>query len=115
MIKTTNERKFLTYNGETQTLPEWGRRMGIDKATLYNRVVILGWDAKTALETPVTKVSFNKNQAEMMLNDMTFDQLPKPFQEVLANHATSKKYGQAVRKHHRALFDAWWEAEYSNT
>lgn len=44
----------LTHNGETLTLAQWARKLGIKRATLGARVR-MGWDAARTLTTPLTK------------------------------------------------------------
>ena len=46
---------FLTHNGETLTISEWGRRLGIHRETLRRRLTVYGWSVHRALSTPVGK------------------------------------------------------------
>jgi len=46
---------YITYNGEIKTVTEWSRIFGIKKATVYNRILTLGWDEIKAIVTPVKK------------------------------------------------------------
>lgn len=41
----------LTYLGETKTLKEWGKTLGISKHCLYGRIMA-GWTVEKALTTP---------------------------------------------------------------
>lgn len=50
-----NKKRLLTYNGKTQTLTAWSKELGIRHQTLYNRIVMKGWDVETAFETPLKK------------------------------------------------------------
>ncbi|MDE4297182.1 hypothetical protein PXK56_18520 [Phaeobacter gallaeciensis] len=52
----------LTYEGKTQTLSEWSRETGIEKATLLNRIKN-GWDTKAVLTTSVDYGNGWKNGA----------------------------------------------------
>lgn len=60
MEKKPNERQpriqkneiWCTYKGEKKTLAEWAKIVGINRATLYNRIKIQGWSVDRALETP---------------------------------------------------------------
>lgn len=74
---------FITYNGETKTLTEWGMELGIDPNTLGTRLS-RGWSIEKTLITPVkkhrdyNKLSFNgKTQSlsewatELNLNEIT--------------------------------------------
>lgn len=51
IIQANNKRNnhILTYNGETHTLKEWSRLIGIQPYTLYNRVNKLGWTVGESL------------------------------------------------------------------
>ena len=46
----TNNRR-LPYMGETLTLQEWSRRMGIPRETIARRLDVLGWGIEKALTT----------------------------------------------------------------
>lgn len=48
---------FITYNGKTQTIMDWGTELGMNRNTLYSRIS-RGWDVKEAIETPVNTKSF---------------------------------------------------------
>ena len=54
---------LIEYNGETHTISEWARITGIQKSTIRNRIVNMGWDVAKALteqvHTHIRKV--NKN------------------------------------------------------
>jgi len=45
----------ITFNGETHTIAEWGRIVGINANLLYARRSALGWDTERMLTTPVAK------------------------------------------------------------
>jgi len=47
--------RLLTHNGETKPMAEWARELGMNTATLKNRIGTLGWDVERALTTPVRK------------------------------------------------------------
>lgn len=42
------QKRLITYNGKTQTLTAWARELGIRHQTLYNRIVMKGWDVERA-------------------------------------------------------------------
>lgn len=46
--------RYLTYNGETNTITEWGRITGIPQMTIRRRIN-LGWDTEKVLTTPAKK------------------------------------------------------------
>lgn len=46
---------FITYKGETRTVTEWARILGIKQVTLNRRLFISKWDIAKAFETPVKK------------------------------------------------------------
>lgn len=46
---------YITYNGETKTLAEWARLLGIKRKTLSDRITRCGWNVEKALTTPTRK------------------------------------------------------------
>ena len=50
---------LITYRGETKTLAEWARKLGISYKVLHHRVVGLGWEIDRAFEQPVRKSPTN--------------------------------------------------------
>lgn len=44
---------LITYNGETKTLSEWAKELGIDRVTLSARINSYGWSVEKALTTPI--------------------------------------------------------------
>ena len=44
---------LLTYNGETKTLSQWAKELGIKGVTLSARINIYGWSIERALTTPI--------------------------------------------------------------
>lgn len=55
--QSTNRRNnhYITYNGETKTLAEWARLLGIKRKTLSDRITRYGWNVEKALTTPTRK------------------------------------------------------------
>ena len=51
--------RFLTYNGETHTMAEWGKILNISDCTLYSRLK-RGWTVEKTLSTPVRQMNKNK-------------------------------------------------------
>ena len=46
---------MITYNGITDTLQGWTKRLGFRKNTLRVRIVQLGWGVEKAFNTPIYK------------------------------------------------------------
>lgn len=58
----TKLNRFIHYNGETKTLTEWSRILGIKQVTLHQRVFISKWSIEKAFTQPVMeKKRGNKN------------------------------------------------------
>lgn len=51
-----NQKRLITYDGKTQTLTAWAKELGIRHQTLYNRIVMKGWEIERAFEKPMKKV-----------------------------------------------------------
>jgi hypothetical protein len=51
--KSTNH--FITHDGQTFTMTEWARRIGIPREVLKDRICRYGWECERALTTPVRK------------------------------------------------------------
>ena len=51
---------FITHNGETHSVAEWGQILGMNPNTIYSRIGWLGWEEEQALE---------KNGAEIRRRD----------------------------------------------
>lgn len=43
----------ITYRGETKTLKEWAKELGMNRITLFTRLERLGWDVEKAFTEPV--------------------------------------------------------------
>ena len=54
-IHKKNKKRLIEYKGKTQTLTAWAKELGIRHQTLYNRIVMKGWDVDKAFEAPVKK------------------------------------------------------------
>lgn len=46
---------LIEYKGDTKTLSQWGRKLGINVTTLYKRIFINNWDIEKSFTTPVRK------------------------------------------------------------
>ena len=55
--RTTN--RFITINGETHTMAEWGDIKGISPGTIWNRLHNLGWSEEDAVNKPLRRKGSN--------------------------------------------------------
>lgn len=51
----------LTHNGETKSVNEWAKYLGIDRHVIYQRIK-KGWSVEKVLETPLDKSHGNRDQ-----------------------------------------------------
>ncbi len=51
----TRKTRFITYNGETHSISEWARKLGIKQSTLSMRINKYGWNAEDAFGKEVKK------------------------------------------------------------
>ena len=59
--------RLITFNGETKTIAQWGKAIGIDKNILYERLNKLGWSIEDTLTTPLlTRFSGRRKEANNM-------------------------------------------------
>ena len=49
------------YNGESKTLTEWSKELGIPYPTLRKRIMTNGWGVEEALSTPVQNSAIHRN------------------------------------------------------
>lgn len=56
VVRNRSVYKRYTIDGETKTLTEWARASNINRSTVQNRVINLGWSIEDALKKPVTVV-----------------------------------------------------------
>lgn len=58
--QTANKRssRLITVGGETLMISEWAERTGIRRATLWQRIVLQGWDPEVAVLTPARKMTY---------------------------------------------------------
>lgn len=52
----TSRNHLLTYNGETKTMSQWAKEVGLSYYTLRNRINCLGWNVDKSLTTPPRKI-----------------------------------------------------------
>jgi hypothetical protein len=53
--RNTRQNHKLTYNGQTKTITEWARDVGLNHETLCARINLHGWSIEEALTTPVLR------------------------------------------------------------
>lgn len=101
----------LTLDGVTRTISEWGRKLGISPMTIKGRIE-RGWEVQEALIAPEARPSVTKNSAELMLNDMTLEQLPVMLAKAVSPEYDGNKLGEHLRTGHREVFDNWFKNVY---
>lgn len=47
--------RLITLNGQTKSIADWSREVGINVNTLYSRLGLLKWKLKRALTEPVKR------------------------------------------------------------
>jgi hypothetical protein len=57
----------ITFKGVTDTMTGWSRRVGINAATLYDRLNFMHWPIARALTEPATKMPERRKQAKAVL------------------------------------------------
>lgn len=103
----------LTLNGKTQLASAWAKEVGIPIATIVSRKG-RGWSDDKTLTEPLfsndTKIT--KNDAELELNDKSFDDV----NDIETLHALCprniKKPGQYIRRFYPLKFSEWFNEEY---
>lgn len=53
--QNTRKTRLITYNGETHSVCEWARILGMNQGTLNNRLNLYGWSVEDALGKEVKK------------------------------------------------------------
>ena len=48
---------FFRHNGKDKSLKDWSRMLGVKYATLYRRIMVMGWSPEKALTEPVRRGS----------------------------------------------------------
>lgn len=101
----------LTHNGETLTISEWAGRKGINPHTIQTRLD-RGYSVENAIEIPIVKPP-SKSDAEMALNDMSFQDLPLEVTKAIKSaNVVTKRYGTWFRTNYRPAFDKWFTTNY---
>lgn len=60
--KNRRSNHYLTWNGETKTITEWGHSLGIKPSVIFTRVDRYGWDAERALTQKVRKSNVRRKE-----------------------------------------------------
>lgn len=97
----TSRNHFLTYNGRTETIAEWGRIMGLSKGVILNRLS-LGWSVEDAITTKVNGTR-PLNKVKLLRELMDYKEKMNKIKEILSEKngvADSQEfglsYGQAI-------------------
>lgn len=56
----TRRNRYITYNGKTKTLTQWGNECGLSYNTLQRRIDRLGWSFERAISEPIHYKNSNK-------------------------------------------------------
>ena len=48
----TSKNKIIAFNGETKTISEWAKTIGVTRETLWKRIFLRNWSIEKALTTP---------------------------------------------------------------
>lgn len=51
----TRRNKLITYNGKTQSLPDWCRELNLNYKTIRTRINVYNWNVERAFTVPTTK------------------------------------------------------------
>lgn len=111
---SSKPKRFITIDGVTRSLPEWAKILG-ESPTLIHKRLEAGWSEEEAVSTPAHDPTDpdlrlpTKNDAEMLLNDMTIDQLPSQLASLIPKGYEGKLLGRYLRSNHRAKFGLWFD------
>ena len=116
--------KLYEFKGESLSAANWARRLGMKHSTLSNRLAV-GWTVERALTEPpdmalsAGRKTITKNEAELMLNDLEYAQLPKAVKKCISMETKTRfgdtvkvKYGQLFRRYHPKEFQKWFVKTY---
>jgi hypothetical protein len=70
--------RFLTWNGETRCVRDWARIIGLNYATLLNRINKLGWSAEEALANKKDALKHAPRSARKILGRMPYRRRARP-------------------------------------
>ena len=65
-VQQNNRRdnNYITFEGRTQTVAQWAREIGINRATIYRRLQA-GWSIEETLTIPSKKHKYNERKRKM--------------------------------------------------
>lgn len=95
---------YLVYNGETHTLVEWAKKVGMSHQALQRRVVTYGWTLERALTTPIG--NYTKKVTVAAQPDLTtilkrIEREHRAAERVLVN--ALQAYIRSAVQHHAAM------------
>lgn len=120
-------KRMVEFNGRTLSVGQWSKELGIAHGTLTNRLDA-GWTATRALSSapdPVfstkSRSKITKNEAELMLNELTYSQQPAIVKNLIKETEVRQmqgfpkqaKYGEIFRRKFPRDFAAWFEKSFS--
>lgn len=75
----TRTNRYITFNGKTQTLAQWGRELGLGAGVLWARLYRYGWPTDRAFTEPLhtEKGPHRKKMGSTMLHTVSNSCLPK--------------------------------------
>ncbi len=65
--------RYITVDGQTKTLAEWGEVTGIGMKVIHNRMTMLGWSEEEAIKTPVATAA----EASFVAREVRYGRLPR--------------------------------------
>lgn len=103
--------KTLTVDGVTKRISEWASDCGISATALHGRLE-RGWDVADAVSLPADRFVVSKSEAELALNEMNREELPKQLLKVLPEDYRGYKCGEYLRNNFRRQWDHWFLTVY---
>lgn len=106
--------KLIEMDGEIHSIAEWSNIMGVSPTLIYKRLA-RGWSNENAIKTPPSDPTVKlptKSDAELLLNDMEVNQLPKQLAGIVPENWKGENLGEYIRRHDRNAFDTWFDEVY---
>lgn len=108
--RNTRANRFLTYNGRTMTLVEWGETTGLGRQVIEARLRY-GWSLERALTVPKRKINRKKrcHEAGVPHRDLQAPATPSPCHRVLpASGLPGRAAGADCPRRRRAIRQRSW-------